>query len=192
MSPEAALRHSEASPLRNPRYDILFEPVRIGPVTAPNRFYQVPHCTGMGIDFPGSLRRLREIKAEGGWGVVNTEYCSIHPSSDDGPYRMASLWDERDMVLLAGIAEAIHAHGALAGVELWHGGLKTPNRASREASLSPSGGPNHYLFPQQTRAMDKDDIRAFLRWQAAAARRARQAGFDIVYCYAGHCRRRCG
>ena len=63
---------------------------------------------------------------------------------------------------------------------------RPPNRASREASLSPSGGPNHYLYPQQTRAMDKADIRAFLRWQANAARRARQAGFDIVYCYAGH------
>ena len=31
------------------RYDVLFEPVRIGPVTAKNRFYQVPHCTGMGL-----------------------------------------------------------------------------------------------------------------------------------------------
>ena len=61
---------------RNARYDVLFEPVRIGPVTAPNRFYQVPHCTGMGMDQPASLMRLREIKAEGGWGVVNTEYCS--------------------------------------------------------------------------------------------------------------------
>ncbi len=186
MTTETAIRPSEARASRNPRYDILFEPLRIGPVTAPNRFYQVPHCTGMGIDYPGSLRRLREIKAEGGWGVVNTEYCSIHPSSDDGPYRMASLWDERDMALLAGVADGIHAHGALAGVELWHGGIKTPNRASREASLSPSGGPNHYLYPQQTRAMDKADIRAFLRWQANAARRAKQAGFDIVYCYAGH------
>jgi hypothetical protein len=37
---------------RNPRYDILFEPVRIGPVTARNRFYQVPHCTGVGYDLP--------------------------------------------------------------------------------------------------------------------------------------------
>ena len=186
MTAETAIRPTDARTARNPRYDLLFEPLRIGPVTAPNRFYQVPHCTGMGIDFPGSLRRLREIKAEGGWGVVNTEYCSIHPSSDDGPYRMASLWDERDMGLLAGVAEGIHEHGALAGVELWHGGIKTPNRASREASLSPSGGPNHYLYPQQTRAMDKADIRTFLRWQANAARRARQAGFDIVYCYAGH------
>ena len=33
---------------RNPRYDLLFEPVKIGPKTAPNRFYQVPHCTGAG------------------------------------------------------------------------------------------------------------------------------------------------
>ena len=32
---------------RDPNHDVLFEPVRIGPVTAPNRFYQVPHCSGM-------------------------------------------------------------------------------------------------------------------------------------------------
>ena len=38
---------------RDPRYDILFEPLKIGPVTAPNRFYQVPHCTGMGNMHPG-------------------------------------------------------------------------------------------------------------------------------------------
>jgi dimethylamine/trimethylamine dehydrogenase len=171
---------------RNPRYDILFEPVKIGPVTAPNRFYQVPHCTGMGMAQPDSLRRLREIKAEGGWGVVNSEYCSIHPSSDDAPYRMASLWDDRDARVLAGVAEGIHKHGALAGVELWHGGIKTPNRASREVTLSPSGGPGHYIQPLQTRAMDRQDIRAMLRWQRDSARRAMRAGFDIVYCYAGH------
>ena len=171
---------------RNARYDVLFEPVRIGPVTAPNRFYQVPHCTGMGMDQPASLMRLREIKAEGGWGVVNTEYCSIHPSSEDAPYRLATLWDDRDVATLSQLAERVHRHGALAGVELWHGGIKSPNRASRETTLSPSGGPGHYVYPIQTRAMDKDDIRALLRWQAAAAKRAMQAGFDIVYCYAGH------
>jgi len=183
---EIMVRSQEKGGPGSSRYAILFEPVRIGPVTAANRFYQVPHCTGMGIDRPSSLRRLREIKAEGGWGVVNTEYCSIHPSSDDGPYNMATLWDEHDLALLAGVAEGIHEHGALAGIELWHGGLKTPNRISREATLSPSGGPGHYLYPLQSRAMDKDDIRALLRWQVAAARRAARAGFDIIYCYAGH------
>ena len=68
---------------RDARYDILFEPLQIGPVTTRNRFYQVPHCTGMGWQRPNSLNEMRGIKAEGGWGVVNTEYCSIHPSSDD-------------------------------------------------------------------------------------------------------------
>ena len=70
---------------RDPRYDILFEPVKIGPVTAPNRFYQVPHCTGLGWVRPRMLAALRGMKAEGGWGVVCTEFCSIHPSSDDLP-----------------------------------------------------------------------------------------------------------
>jgi dimethylamine/trimethylamine dehydrogenase len=60
--------------------------VKIGPVTAPNRFYQVPHCTGMGWRLPQTLAGMREVKAEGGWGVVCTECCSIHASSDDVPF----------------------------------------------------------------------------------------------------------
>ena len=41
-------RQSLKNMARDPRYDILFEPVQIGPVTAKNRFFQVPHCNGMG------------------------------------------------------------------------------------------------------------------------------------------------
>jgi len=171
---------------RNPRYDILFEPVRIGPKTAKNRFYQVPHCTGMGFDLPHSVARLREIKAEGGWGVVNTEYCSLHWSSEDAPYRLCALWDENDVRIQSMTVEKIHGFGALAGVELWHGGNHAPNRASRETPLSPSGSTQHAVFPQQTRAMDREDIRNLRRWQVDAAKRAMRAGFDIVYCYAGH------
>lgn len=69
---------------RNPR-DILFQPVKIGPKTAPNRFFQVPYASGM---TNASLRRLRGMKAEGGWGVVCTGACSVHPSSDDSPFPM--------------------------------------------------------------------------------------------------------
>jgi dimethylamine/trimethylamine dehydrogenase len=171
---------------RNPRYDILFEPVRIGPVTARNRFYQVPHCTGMGSDLPHSVSRLRELKAEGGWAVINTEYCSMHWSSDDGPYKFCTLWDDNDVRIQAQTAEAIHRHGALAGVELWHGGNHAQNRVSREIGWSPSGSPQHLTFPLQTRAMDREDIRSLRRWQVDAAKRAKRAGFDVVYVYAGH------
>ena len=49
--------------MKNP-YDILFETVRIGPVIAPNRFYQVPHCNGMGHRLPQSLAAMRGIQKD--------------------------------------------------------------------------------------------------------------------------------
>ncbi len=170
---------------RDPRFDILFEPVRIGPVTAPNRFYQVPHCTGMGYQLPATLAAMRGIKAEGGWGVVNTEYCSIHPSSDDIPAPFASLWDEGDIRNMAAMADAVHAHGALAGVELWHGGMRSSNLQSRETPLAPDSMPV-MSDPWQCARMDDDDLRVLRRWHRDAARRAFQAGMDIVYVYAAH------
>jgi dimethylamine/trimethylamine dehydrogenase len=45
---------------RNPRFDVLFEPVRIGPVTAPNRFYQVPHASGMTNALPQVRAAFRQ------------------------------------------------------------------------------------------------------------------------------------
>ena len=160
--------------------------MRIGPVTAPNRFYQTPHATGMGWRMPKASAALREVKAEGGWGVVSTEYCSIHPSSDDFPFAYLSLWDEDDVRALAVTAEAIHKHGSLMAVELWHGGFHCNNRLTREPVLSPSGQRLKLLGPGSARAMDAADIKAFLGWQASAAARARRAGADIVYVYAGH------
>jgi dimethylamine/trimethylamine dehydrogenase len=171
---------------RDPRYDILFEPVRIGPVTAPNRFYQTPHATGFGWQRPQSGAALRGVKAEGGWGVVCTEYCSIHPTSDDSPYAFLTLWDDDDIAPLALTADAIHAHGSLAGIELWHGGGHASNRMTRVPGIAPDVQPALYHLPATARAMDLADIRAFRGWQRNAAIRAKRAGFDIVYVYAGH------
>ncbi len=171
---------------RDPRYDILFEPVRIGPVTAKNRFYQVPHCTGSGWERPRTLAGLREVKAEGGWAVVNTEYCSVHPASDDTPYPSASLWDKGDIKAHALMTDKVHAHGALAGVELCIGGARIANLSTREIALGVSSIPNMAGNPFQTRAMDKADIREVRRWHLNAALRAKEAEFDIVYVYATH------
>jgi dimethylamine/trimethylamine dehydrogenase len=175
---------------RNPRFDVLFDPIRIGPVTAPNRFYQVPHASGMTNTLPNVRSSFREIKAEGGWGVVCTGAVSLHPSSDDSPLPFASLWDERDIRSHALMTDAVHKHGSLAGVELWHGGACVANRTSRIAPLTPSGMPwlsTHlgFMGNLKPRAMDKSDIKALLQWQAEGARRALQAGFDIIYVYAG-------
>ncbi|MGB3147767.1 MAG: FAD-dependent oxidoreductase [Paracoccaceae bacterium] len=170
---------------RDPRFDPLFEPLAIGPVTAPNRFWQVPHCTGMGNIHPHALAAMRAVKAEGGWGVVNSEYCSIHPSSDDTPAPYASLWDEGDVTNMAAMVEAVHAHGALAGVELWHGGLRSGNVLSRETAIAPESLLAETV-PWQSQRMDRQDMALLRSWHRAATRRALQAGFDIVYVYAAH------
>jgi len=144
--------------LRDKRYDLLFEPVEIGPVTAKNRFYQVPHCTGLGRLRPRMLAALRGMKAEGGWGVVCTEWCSIHPTSDDLPHPNASLWNDDDIKDHALMTEAVHRHDALAGVELWIGGNRAANLYTREVSLDVASTPNLAGHPYQSRAMDKSDI----------------------------------
>jgi len=167
------------------RFAPLFESVRIGPVTAPNRFYQVPHCTGMGHALPNTLAAMRGMKAQGGWGVVCTEYCSIHPTSDDQPHPFASLWDDGDVRNLAAMADQVHEHGALAGVELWHGGSFVANLATRVPALGVRSMLGR-IEPIQSQRMDRRDIKAFRSWHRAAALRARQAGFDIIYVYPTH------
>jgi len=173
---------------RDPRYDPLFEPLKIGPVTAPNRFYQVPHCSGMGYQRPQMMAAMRGVKAEGGWGVVCTEYCSIHASSDESPYPSASLRDDDDVRNLCLMTDAVHAEGSLAGVELWYGGRSSANLYSREVALDVASLPNSAMLgiPVQSQAMSKADIQSFRKMHRDAARRAMEADFDIVYVYGNH------
>lgn len=173
---------------RDSRYDILFEPVRIGPLTARNRFYQVPHCNGMGYRDVSALATMRGVKAEGGWAVVSTEMVEIHHGADVAPYIELRNWDDRDIPALALIADKIHEHGALAAIEICHSGYTAPNLYSREAPMSPSAMmvSSSHFDPVQARAMDKEDIRNLRKAHRDAAQRAKRAGYDLVYVYAGH------
>ncbi len=168
------------------RYDILFEPVRIGPVTAPNRFFQVPHCTALGHTHPQAEARNRAIKAEGGWGVICTQEVEIHPRSEVSPFAEGRLWDERDIPAMQLMTEAVHAHGALAGIELTYSGHHAANFYSRVPPLGSTSTPVHGYAPVQARAMTLADIHDVRQWHVNAARNARAAGFDIIYVYAGH------
>ena len=169
---------------RDPHYDILFEPVPIGPVTAKNRFIQVAHCNGMGMSYPSSMAAMRRIKAEGGWAVVCTEETDIHPSGDMAPLIEGRLWDDRDVPTFARMNEGVHAHGALAAIELNHSGPRDACLYSREVPIGVAHQPVWAGdYPAQARAMDKADIRAFRRWHRDAALRARKAGFDVIYVY---------
>jgi dimethylamine/trimethylamine dehydrogenase len=171
---------------RDPKYDCLFEPIQIGPKTLKNRFYQVPHCIGAGSERPGSQAGHRGMKAEGGWGACCTEYCSIHPESDDTHRMSARLWDEGDVINLGHMCDELHKYGALAGVEMWYGGPHAPNMESRAAPRGPSQIASEFEYLTYAREADEDDIRDLIQMYVDAARRAERAGFDIIYVYGAH------
>src|SRR6266704_2853683 len=165
----------------DPRHAILFKPVRIGPKTLPNRFYQVPHASGFGSRKPRTQAAFRAVKAEGGWGGVCVEYAPVSRDSDEVPAVAAGFWDDSDARALALTADAIHAHGALAGLELFHGGGLSVNGESRSAQLA-----SEVQFGSLAKEMTAADIARVQRDWAEAARRAAGAGFDIVYVYGAH------
>ncbi len=173
---------------RDPRYDILFEPLDIGPVIAPNRFYQVPHCNGGGYRDPSAVAEMRRVKAEGGWGVIFTEQVELHHTSEITPFIELRLWDDDDLPMLSKMADAIHEHQALAGIELAYSGINGPNLYTREVPRAPSALPIRTFTndPVQARAMTKRDIRDLRRWHRIAFQRAKRAGYDLICLYGAH------
>lgn len=168
-------------------YDLLFEPVRIGPVTAPNRFYAAPHATGHGFSQPAGAIALRATKAEGGWGVVAVQITEISADSDMANHPIERIWGDVYLDQHARQVEAIKAHGALAAIELGHGGMRARNFTTGAPVIGPSDLPIlRREIPVQARAMDKTDIRDFRQAHKKAARCAKDVGYDILYVYAAH------
>ncbi|HZO79143.1 MAG TPA: FAD-dependent oxidoreductase [Solirubrobacteraceae bacterium] len=171
---------------RASRYDVLFEPVKLGPVTARNRFFQVPHCNGMGRVRPAAHAEMRGVKAEGGWAVVCTEEVQCYWGSDIAPFVEGSLIDDDDLPMHELMVEKVHAHGALAGCELVHSGHHTANLEIRTPPLGVAAIPVSDIHPVQARAMTARDIADLRRWHRQGVQRAIRAGYDLVYVYAGH------
>jgi dimethylamine/trimethylamine dehydrogenase len=162
-------------------YDILFEPIRIGPKVMRNRFYQTPHADGFGAQFPGSEAYFRGLKAEGGWAVVNTGHTMIAPEYDHTGHEIVSrIWDEADVRNWSLTCDKIHEHGSLAGIELAASGSGVTGFDTR----LPGGGvwqaADDCLWMGAAYAMELEDIRRLQESYVAAARRARAAGFDII------------
>ncbi|MER8001016.1 FAD-dependent oxidoreductase [Streptomyces sp. NPDC095613] len=172
------------------RYDILFEPVVIGPKTAPNRFWQTPHASGFGTEYPDMQAAYRGTKAQGGWGVVFTEATSVAPETDKGPYVLGRLWDEGDVRNSRRIVERIHAGGALAGVELeYHASMSVAAEGRLPAyAVDPVAGegalPVAYAGTAAT--IHLSDIARIQGLHVQAALRAVDAGYDLITLHCGH------
>ncbi len=172
------------------RFDVLFEPVQVGPRSAPNRFWSTPHASGFGTDFPGMQAAYRGVKAEGGWGVVFTEATSIAPETDKFPYVLGRMWDDGDIRNSRHVTDAIHAHGSLAGIELeYHSStsMAAEGRLTAHTVVPVAGeGPLPVGYAGTGAAIELEDIERIQQLHVRAALRAVDSGFDLITFHCGH------
>jgi dimethylamine/trimethylamine dehydrogenase len=165
---------------RDPKYDVLFTPIRVGPKLFRNRFYASPQCSGFGADRPGQQAYHRAMKAAGGFAVVHTEWCAIHPEADEWPAVTGKLWDDEDARNLQLMVERVHEHGALAGVQLGFNGNHSENLDTRICARGVEQVPSDTFVFHSCYTMTKREIGELRGFYVAAARRAKQVGFDVI------------
>jgi 2,4-dienoyl-CoA reductase (NADPH2) len=163
----------------------IFDPVRLGPVTAKNRIFYSPASVGYAIDGEISDMSVEHYgrRALGGAGAVMTEHFAI---SDEGRqhYRQPAAWpDPRFRPGLERLAREIRSHGALPIAQISHAGRYAGpwDEWSRRPRLAPSAVAfpllGQTLVPQE---MTRDDIDRVVADFAAATRFLLDAGFGGV------------
>jgi 2,4-dienoyl-CoA reductase-like NADH-dependent reductase (Old Yellow Enzyme family) len=177
----------------------LFDPLSIRDVTLPNRIVVSPMCqysctNGFANDW--HLVHLGS-RAVGGAGLVMTEAAAVTPEGRISPEDLG-IWSDDHIEFLSRITRFIHSQGCVAGMQLAHAGRKAstyrpwdgdgavPDGAGGWANVvAPSAIPfaDNYQMP---RALTLEGIQSVAGAFAAAARRAREAGFRVIEIHAAH------
>jgi len=177
----------------------LLQPVRIRAVMVPNRIWASPMCQysadardGMPTDW--HLVHLGSL-ARGGAGMVMTEATAVSPEGRITGWDLG-IWNDAQRDALARIVDFIHARGSVAAVQLAHAGRKAstyPEWLGTGSEPVGDGGwtpvaPSAVAFPgyAEPTALDGAGIAGVVADFAAAARRAMEAGFDVVELHAAH------
>jgi 2,4-dienoyl-CoA reductase-like NADH-dependent reductase (Old Yellow Enzyme family) len=173
--------------------------LEIRAVTLRNRIVVSPMCEYSSVDGFANTWHVVHLgsRAVGGAALVFTEAAAVAPEGRISPADLGIYRDEH-VPKLREIVEFIHAHGAVAGMQLAHAGFKastappweggepvTPQNGGWEHVLAPSAIPfkDGWIVPH---ALERDAIGRVVEQFAAAARRALSAGFRILEIHAAH------
>ena len=166
---------------------ILFTPVKIGPITVPNRFVRSATHDFMADD-QGSVTDahidLYSRLAEGEVGLIITGHAHVQPSGKASPHQMA-VFDDRFVEGLARIPAAVHRFASLVFLQIAHAGRQTKEKLCGCVPVSPSAvyDPVSKVMPRE---LASDEIQALIVDFISAAKRAKRAGFDGVQLHAAH------
>ncbi|RMG60890.1 MAG: NADH:flavin oxidoreductase [Deltaproteobacteria bacterium] len=166
---------------------VLFEPARIGTLELENRF--VRSATWEGMCGPSGeptekLQALYRGLVEGGVGLLITGYTFVSPEGRQLPGKMGLHSDDlvpahRDLV------GSVHEKGGKVAVQLVHAGGQANRKSSGMTPIAPSAV-EFPTFAEVPKEMTKEDIARVVSDFGAAARRAKEAGYDAVQLHGAH------
>ncbi len=163
----------------------LFSPARLGPIELRNRVVKCGTNEGMsrhGLVTEPLIEWHREFAA-GGVGMTTLAYCSVSADGRTFPHQIHMREEARPG--LRRFADAMHAEGARASIQIGHAGWFASPHATGTAPVGPSRSfsPHAQAF---SRAMVDADFTRLTGDFAGAARLAVEAGFDAVEVHIGH------
>ena len=128
----------------------------------------------------------REVKAEGGW--AGSLHRSLHDPSGNRPAgrHRRRLYDEGDVINHRHMTDSVHKWGALAGVEFCHAGGLSNDLGSRYVSPAAHQFATPWIPQVYTYEAEDCDLPRIVAMFAEAAKRAIDAGFDILYLHGTH------
>jgi 2,4-dienoyl-CoA reductase-like NADH-dependent reductase (Old Yellow Enzyme family) len=176
----------------------LFEPLKLREITLPNRIGMSPMCQYSAQEGRAGDWHVVHYgsRAVGGLGLMLVEATAVAPEGRISPGDLG-LWEDGQIEPLARIVKFAQAQGCVAAAQLAHAGRKASIGLGWEAPRSLSQGEGGwptiapsaisfgeaYAVPQQ---LDEAGIHKVVGQFAAAARRARAAGFDVAEVHAAH------
>jgi 2,4-dienoyl-CoA reductase-like NADH-dependent reductase (Old Yellow Enzyme family) len=169
------------------RASVLFTPLRIGPVTIPNRFVRSATHDFMAEEDGSVTERhltLFNQLAEGEVGLIITGHAYVNPAGKASP-RQLGVHEDRMVEGLSRIPQAVHDFPSRVFLQIAHAGRQTKEKICGCTPLAPSAV-YEPVFKVMPRAMTKEEVKTTIAEFVQAGRRAKQAGFDGVQLHVAH------
>ena len=168
------------------RYENLFKKIKIKNTEIKNRLIMAPMATRF-ASFYGEvterLIRYYEERAKGGVGLITVEATAISPEGI-GWRNNLSIYDDHFIPGLQRLTETLHRHGAKVSLEIFHTGRKAPDAIIGQKSVAPSAV--SLIGGVTPRELEIREIRELVKKFGNAAKRAKNAGFDVVNLHMAH------
>lgn len=173
-------------------HELLFQPLRVGPVELRNRVICGAHFTmfsepnpvwGEPGFFGRRYGRYLADRARGGVAAVIAGETAVAPNTAYKMPNNANGWDEAAIPHYQALTSQVHEHGALAFIQLTHSGAMMLGNWSKQVAVGPSASPDYFETPRE---MDARDIREAIDYHVKCARNAVEGGFDGIEIQSAH------